>query len=49
METSYGWVDTPRGTMMTLRNRGEPEGYSRVVSGAMSLAMRRANRAISPA
>lgn len=45
METSYTWVDTPRGTAMTLRNRGEPEGYFRAVSGIVSLGMGRANRA----
>jgi hypothetical protein len=31
METSYTWEDTtPRGTRMTLRNRGEPTGFSKV-------------------
>lgn len=45
METSYTWVDAPRGTAMTLRNRGEPEGYFRAVSGILSLSMGRANRA----
>jgi hypothetical protein len=45
METTYTWTDTPEGTAMTLRNRGDPDGYFRVVSGVLSLAMRRANRA----
>jgi hypothetical protein len=45
METSYTWVDAPRGTAMTLRNRGEPEGYFRAVASIVSLAMGRANRA----
>lgn len=45
METSYGWSETERGTLMTLRNRGEPEGYLRVVGGVVAAAMRRANRA----
>lgn len=31
METSYEWEDTPSGgTRMTLRNRGEPSGFSSV-------------------
>jgi hypothetical protein len=29
---------------MTLRNRGEPSGFSRAVAPAMARAMRRANR-----
>jgi hypothetical protein len=45
METSYHWEDTARGTTMTLRNRGEPEGYLRMVEGVVAAAMRRANRA----
>ena len=45
METSYGW--TPVGaasTRMTLRNRGEPSGFSKVAAPFMASAMRRANR-----
>lgn len=45
METSYTWEDTVRGTKMTLRNRGEPEGYLRMLEGVIAAAMRRANRA----
>ena len=45
METTYSWEDTARGgTTMTLRNRGEPSGFSRVVAPIMASAMRRANR-----
>jgi Polyketide cyclase / dehydrase and lipid transport len=44
METSYTWEDTSRGTRMTLRNRGEPAGFSRIASPLMAGAMRRANR-----
>lgn len=45
METSYRYTATPEGhTRMTLRNRGNPEGFSRVVTPIMRMAMRRANR-----
>jgi hypothetical protein len=44
METTYEWVDTERGTRMTLRNRGEPSGFAKVGSPMMARAMRRANR-----
>lgn len=45
METTYTWesmVDTS--TRMTLRNRGNPSGFSRLVAPFMAGAMRRANR-----
>jgi hypothetical protein len=45
METSYTWADVPAGgTRMSLRNRGEPTGFSRVSAPIMAAAMRRANR-----
>jgi uncharacterized membrane protein len=45
METTYGWEDTAHGrTRMTLRNRGEPTGFSRFAAPIMGKAMRRANR-----
>jgi hypothetical protein len=45
METSYAWADTADGrTRMTLRNRGEPRGFSRLSGPVMAAAMRRANR-----
>jgi hypothetical protein len=45
METTYTWDETAAGgTRMTLRNRGEPSGFSKVAAPAMARAMRRANR-----
>jgi uncharacterized membrane protein len=45
METTYAWADAPGGgTAMTLRNRGEPAGFSRLYAPFMAAAMRRANR-----
>jgi uncharacterized membrane protein len=44
METSYRWEFAPGGsTRMTLRNRGEPTGFSRLVAPFMAMAIRRAN------
>ncbi len=45
METTYTWetVDTDS-TLMRLRNRGEPAGFSRLVAPFLSRAVRRANR-----
>jgi uncharacterized membrane protein len=45
METTYTWSATNDGkTRMTLRNRGEPTGFSKLVAPFMAGAMRRANR-----
>jgi uncharacterized protein YndB with AHSA1/START domain len=45
METTYTWTSTlQNGTRMTLRNRGTPSGFSRIVAPFMALALRRANR-----
>ncbi|MGH9011596.1 MAG: SRPBCC family protein [Acidimicrobiia bacterium] len=45
METTYIWEDTPSGgTRMTLRNRGEPAGFSELVAPMMATAMQRANQ-----
>jgi hypothetical protein len=44
METTYTWeAATPDSTRMTLRNRGEPQGFSKIMAPMMSSAMRRAN------
>ena len=46
METTYAFEDAEAGrTRMSLRNRGEPAGFSRLVAPVMAPAMRRANRA----
>ena len=46
METTYTWADAgPGATRMTLRNRGEPAGFSRVAAPLMARSMRRANAA----
>jgi uncharacterized protein YndB with AHSA1/START domain len=45
METTYTWAESSAGgTRMTLRNRGEPSGFSKVAAPVMAGAMRRANR-----
>jgi hypothetical protein len=45
METTYTWdLLTDGSTRMTLRNRGEPSGFSRIFAPFMAAAMRRANR-----
>jgi uncharacterized membrane protein len=44
METTYTWESVgENATKMTLRNRGEPRGFSTVVGPLMAAAMRRAN------
>ncbi len=45
METTYTWERSPNGgTRMTLRNRGKPSGFSKLVSPMIAGAMGRANR-----
>jgi hypothetical protein len=45
METTYTWADAASGgTRMTLRNRGEPSGFSKIAAPLMATAIRRANR-----
>ncbi len=45
METTYTWQPDGDGkTRMSLRNRGEPRGFSKVAGPLMAAAMRRANR-----
>jgi hypothetical protein len=45
METTYTWEAQGEGkTRMTLRNRGEPKGFAKIVGPLMASAMRRANR-----
>ena len=42
METTYTWEPAEAGTLMTLRNRGEPSGFARVAAPVMDRAIRRA-------
>ena len=45
METTYTWEAVGEGsTRMTLRNRGTPSGFTRIVAPLMVAAMRRAVR-----
>jgi len=43
MRTTYTWSDTPTGTLMQLRNDGEPSGFARASAPMMASAMRKAN------
>jgi hypothetical protein len=44
METTYTWQAKGDRTRMTLRNRGEPNGFSKLMAPLLEGAMRRANR-----
>jgi len=45
METQYTWQLNSNGTtQMSLRNRGEPKGFSKWLAPVMAMAIRRANR-----
>jgi uncharacterized membrane protein len=45
METTYTWrANAADSTHMTLRNRGQPSGFSKLMAPVMAPAMRRANR-----
>ncbi len=45
METTYEWKEIDNSTtLMTLRNRGKPTGFSVLLSPFISVAMQRANR-----
>ena len=45
METTYTWEPVSSdSTRMTLRNRGEPGGFSKLMAPVMKSAMRHANR-----
>ena len=44
METTYTWTSLPNGhTRMTLRNMGQPSGFSKLFAPMMARAMRKAN------
>jgi len=45
METTYYWESiNENATLMKLRNRGEPSGFSKLFAPIMAMAMRRANK-----
>lgn len=44
MCTTYTWEDSGTGTLMRLRNTGEPSGFAGVAAPVMTRAMRSANR-----
>ena len=44
MRTEYSWTDTASGTVMTLRNSGQPSGFGSLTAPMIAAAMRRANK-----
>ncbi|MGA8847666.1 MAG: SRPBCC family protein [Nocardioides sp.] len=44
MRTTYTWEDAGAGTLMRLRNAGEPTGFASVTAPMMARAVRGANR-----
>lgn len=45
METTYSWRDTHSGgTLMTLRNSGQPSGFGKMAAPMMAASMRRETR-----
>lgn len=45
METTYTWLAIdPGSTRMTLRNHGQPAGFSKLMRPFMAIAVKRANR-----
>ena len=40
METTYTWDSVPGGTLMRLRNRGAPSGFTKVAAPVMRRAMK---------
>ena len=42
MQTTYSWTPCPEGTRMTLRNQGDPSGFSKLAAPLVAQAMRRA-------
>jgi hypothetical protein len=45
METTYAWQASADGrTRMSIRNRGEPTGFSKIAAPLMAATIRRANQ-----